>query len=108
MSGGVNQRPDRRGFGRRKTVIRAWILITGRRELPCLVRNLSPGGALLDLAVPSWMPFQFQLKFADDGSVVDCEMRHKGENGIGVLFQQPLTREQVHARRGDPVSRAEE
>lgn len=108
MPGGVKQQQDRRGFGRRKTVILAWILITGRRELPCVVRNLSVGGALLDLHVPSWVPFQFQLKFADDGAVVDCEMRHKGENGIGVLFKQPLTREQVHARRGEPLSRAGE
>jgi hypothetical protein len=77
---------DRRQFGRRTTFLHAWIRIPGRPPLPCIVRNLSVKGALLELDVPDWLPYEFRLRIDASGFDVDCELRHKGKNGCGVMF----------------------
>ena len=48
---------ERRQFGRRQTYLRAWISVPGRPKLPCIVQNLSVGGALLEIKAPTWLPF---------------------------------------------------
>lgn len=89
---------ERRQFGRRQTALHAWIRIPGRPPLACVVRNISVNGALLELDVPEWMPYAFQLVIDSGRFEVDCELRHKGTSACGVMFvheaaeQQPVPR----------------
>jgi len=85
----------RRKFGRRRTHVTAWIFVDGHRRLSCIVRGLTSRGALLELDVPDWLPFAFQLVLDDPEVIFDCETRHSGTFGVGVLFaDQAKTLEQ--------------
>jgi len=77
---------ERRQFGRRTTCIHGWVAIEGRQKLPCLVRNVSEGGALLEFEVPKNMPFMFRLVIDSKGFDAHCEMRHHGPGWMGVQF----------------------
>lgn len=77
---------ERRGFGRRRTHLHAFVHAVGRSPIPCLVRNISDQGALLELEHPGRLPSYFTLKIAADGFSADCEIRHKTEHGAGVFF----------------------
>ena len=77
---------DRRVFGRRAIVRHAWITANQRPRLPCCIRNLSRGGALLELDVPSWLPYTFELAFEQPKIVIACEVAHRGKHGVGVAF----------------------
>ncbi len=78
--------PEQRQFGRRQTNLHAWISVPGRPRLPCTVKNLSVGGALLALETPAWLPFNFQLTIEATRFVTMCEVRHHSSNSIGVRF----------------------
>jgi hypothetical protein len=78
--------PEQRQFGRRQTYMHAWISVQGRPRLPCIVRNISLGGALLELDRPSWLPFNFQLTIDSVKHVTWCEVRHHSANQVGVRF----------------------
>lgn len=86
-------RIERRQFGRRTTSLHAWIRIPGRPQIACHVRNLSVGGALIDLDVPDWLPYRFRLVIEATRFETDCETRHRGERSIGVMFieTKPVT-----------------
>lgn len=88
---------ERRQFGRRTTFLHAWIKIPGRPTMPCIVRNLSVNGALLEFDVPDWMPYSFRLRIEASNFEVDCELRHKGDKGCGVMFVESKT-----ATKGSP------
>lgn len=77
---------DRRQFGRRDTYIRGWLQVNGRPKSACIIRNLSPKGALLEMAVPSWLPFKFELRIEGTGESFTCEVRHVLPSGVGVNF----------------------
>jgi hypothetical protein len=77
---------DRRQFGRRQTSLRAWISVPGRPRLPCLVRNISLGGAFLEINAPTWLPYVFHLTVESTGFDADCEVRHQSATSIGVRF----------------------
>ena len=63
-----------------------WIVVAGRRELPCRIINLTPKGAFLEMQPPAWLPFSFELLRDGDPAAVRCEIRHVMPNGIGVRF----------------------
>ncbi len=77
---------ERRQFGRRQTSLHGWISIAGRPRLPCMVKDLSIGGALLLLEKPSWLPFNFKLIVEATRFVTWCEVRHHRPDAIGVRF----------------------
>ena len=77
---------DRRQFGRRQTNLHGWISVQGRPRLPCVVKDISIGGALLALETPSWLPYNFQLTIDATRFVSWCEVRHCRDNSIGVRF----------------------
>jgi hypothetical protein len=79
---------ERRQFGRRTTAMHGWIVLPGRPKLACLVRNVSEGGALLECAVPKWMPFSFTLEVDCNGFMAECEVRHLKATWIGVRFER--------------------
>jgi hypothetical protein len=77
---------ERRQFGRRQTNVHGWIVLDGKRRLPCIVRNVSEGGALLELDVPKSLPFWFNLVVECKGFEARCEIRHSNETSLGVRF----------------------
>ena len=79
---------DRRQFGRRRTQLHGFIVCVGRAPIPCLVRNISEGGALLEVDRQVRITSYFQLAIEADGFEADCEIRHQTEHGIGVYFRE--------------------
>ena len=92
---------DRRQFGRRETNVLGWIKIDGRPLVSCVVRNLSPKGAFLELAPPAWLPYRFQLLI--EQSEYACEIRHSLNMGVGVHF----CGERLTIISSDPLNRSE-
>lgn len=81
---------DRRQFGRRQTYLHARIHARGRPSLPCIMRDISEGGALLQVDHPQWLPSRFRLKIEADGTEVDCEVVRRTEDAVGVRFLAPV------------------
>lgn len=77
---------ERRQFGRRQTSLHAWISVPGRPKLPCIVADLSLGGALIKLEKPSWLPYNFVLTIEATRFVSWCEVRHQRPDAVGVRF----------------------
>lgn len=80
---------DRRRFGRRTVRQHAWVIVSRRARLPCLVLNLSGSGAFLEFEVPPWLPHSFNLLFEEGTVVRGCEVRHFGKTGVGVTLVEP-------------------
>ena len=93
---------ENRAFGRRATVRHAWIVASQRQRLSCCIRNLSVGGALLELAVPAWLPYNFDIVIEEPKLTVACEVRHRGLHGVGVAFlsnaQELMLLDECHDR----------
>jgi hypothetical protein len=78
---------EKRQFGRRSTQIRGLIMVTGKRSIPCIIRNISMDGALLEFDRRRSVPFYFKLVIEADGFEADCEFKHNKEHGVGVFFR---------------------
>ena len=89
---------ERRVFGRRHSCIHATLFVPGRPPSPCIVRNFSNSGALLELTELVEPPFQVKLRLSTLGSDIDCEVRHARGLRLGVSF--------VGAGVADELSRA--
>ncbi len=81
---------ERRSFGRRRAVWHAWIIPSTLQRLACCVRNVSDGGALLELKVPEWLPATFDLYVDGPNMQLACELTHRGKHGVGVAFRDAL------------------
>lgn len=92
---GPLQPADRREFGRRRGVWHAWITPSSLQRLACCVRNVSEGGALLELAVPDWLPVRFDLLVDGVDIRLECDLRHRGRHGVGVTFCDPTQAQQL-------------
>jgi hypothetical protein len=79
---------DRRKFERRDTNAPATIRF-GREQLDCVVRNISVGGAMLELAKVRQVPDSFQLHESGK-SPRPCRVRWRALKGIGVEFVNRL------------------
>lgn len=89
--GTLPQRAERRQFGRRQTYAHGIISARGRPDIPCIMRDVSDGGALLDVAYPQWLPSRFRLTVELSGFQSDCEIVRRMENSVGVRFLVPIT-----------------
>jgi hypothetical protein len=80
--------PERRQFGRRRTVWHAWVKVAGRDREPCVVRNISEGGALLEFegAVPAAGRLILIIDTLD--FELPCHVRHRSQTGLGVNFDE--------------------
>jgi hypothetical protein len=54
--------------------------------MSCMVRNISPEGAAIDVENPAYVPAQFQLVMASDSSVHQCRIVWIQQRRIGVTF----------------------
>ncbi len=79
---------DRRTFGRRQTDIKASVRV-GYRVIPCIIKDLSEGGALLEFAEQTDLPVRLWLSWPEQKSEIVCEVRHTRRNTAGVQFTRP-------------------
>ena len=59
---------------------------SGGSVLSCVVRNISPAGAAIDVDNPAFVPQRFRLVMAKDSSVRDCRVIWIQKNRIGLAF----------------------
>lgn len=80
----VAQVPPERRHHRRQTVRIASIVVTGGREIPCVVLNRSEGGFLLHVHAPDEIPESFKLVLASENNTYDCEKVWSNGANVGV------------------------
>jgi PilZ domain len=59
---------------------------SGGSVMSCMVRNISPEGAAIDVENPAFVPLRFRLVIARDGSVYECRIAWIQQNRIGLSF----------------------
>lgn len=59
---------------------------SGGSVMSCMVRNISPEGAAIDVDNPAFVPERFRLVIAKDGSVYQCRIAWIQKNRIGLTF----------------------
>ena len=63
---------------------------SGGSVMSCMVRNISPEGAAIDVDNPAFVPRRFRLVMAKDRSVVhECRVAWIQKNRIGLTFIKP-------------------
>ncbi len=62
----------------------------GGSVMRCMVRNISPDGAAIDVDNPAFVPDQFRLVMASDSSTYDCRLIWIREKRIGLAFVKPV------------------
>ena len=79
---------ERRQYVRRRTFKGGRIVFNRHfSAIECIVRNLSEGGACLEVANSIGIPDDFQLSVAADGLNRCCHVAWRGSGRIGVAFQ---------------------
>jgi PilZ domain len=58
----------------------------GGSVMRCVVRNISPEGAAIDVENPAFVPAQFRLVIASDSSTHECRVIWIREKRIGLAF----------------------
>jgi hypothetical protein len=58
----------------------------GGSVMSCIVRNISPEGAAIDIENPAFVPARFRLVMASDSSVRECRVAWIQKNRIGLTF----------------------
>jgi len=58
----------------------------GGSVMSCIVRNISPEGAAIDVENPAFVPPRFRLVMANDRSVRECRIAWIQKNRIGLSF----------------------
>ena len=97
---------DRRQFGRRKTNLHATVRAPGRSSTPCMIRDLSPGGAQIEVAFPGWLPSRFRLTIDSTDFDVECTIVYRTTNYAGLRFADAGVEETVASRsRAEPRRR---
>lgn len=77
---------DRRAFGRRETFMHAIARVPGRPGEPCIVRDYSSGGALLEFPVDFEPTGPFRLSIEAKGVDAVCEVRRRDGRTFGIRF----------------------
>lgn len=57
--------------------------------MSCVVRNISPEGAAIDVENPAFVPSRFRLVLKSDSSVRECRIAWIQKNRIGLSFVDP-------------------
>ena len=59
---------------------------SGGSVMSCVVRNISPEGAAIDIENPAFVPQRFRLVMARDSSVHECQIAWIQHKRIGITF----------------------
>jgi hypothetical protein len=54
--------------------------------MSCVVRNISPEGAAIDIEDPAFVPARFRLVMAKGAVVRDCQIAWLQDKRIGIIF----------------------
>jgi hypothetical protein len=79
--------PERRCHPRTKVFKGAKLILPGRAAVSCIVRDLSTGGAGLQLTSTSDLPAEFDLAFDTGHMVRKCRVAWRTQTNVGVAFQ---------------------
>ena len=84
--------PRKRRYDRISTEQAAVISFEGGgHQIPCVLRDFSPGGVGLSVAPTADIPDQFMLKIADEEKGRACTVRWRAPDALGVSFDvQPV------------------
>lgn len=77
---------EQRQFGRRPSNINAFAVLPGQVLVPCVIVNLSDGGALLSFTDGAAPTQSFRLFVEDTEFKLLCEVRHRNGRIVGVRF----------------------
>jgi hypothetical protein len=79
---------EHRKHPRRRTLKAGRIVFNQRRSvINCTVRNLSDGGACLEVATSVGVPDDFDLIIEPEGSSRSCHVAWRSEHRIGAAFR---------------------
>jgi hypothetical protein len=76
---------ERRKYPRTEINERAFVSSNGS-AMSCVVRNLSPDGAAIEVENAAFVPERFRLVMARDRSVRECRVIWIQSNRIGLTF----------------------
>ena len=77
---------ERRGREVRRTALKSGRIVHKGGSVECKVRNISDGGARLDLGTPQLLPHTFELHVLGM-PVRTCSLRWAKDNLVGVQFE---------------------
>ncbi len=64
------------------------------------MRDVSEGGAQLEVSYPQWLPSRFRLVIEHNGFEAECEIMYRGQDAVGVRFLSPVS---ISAWGGEPI-----
>lgn len=82
---GIKDVEERRKFIRTEIEETAYVS-SGGAVMSCVVRNISPEGAAIEVENPAFVPARFRLVMAKDNSVHECTIAWIRRNRIGLTF----------------------
>ena len=82
---GAEHVEERRKFSRTEIEEPAYIS-SGGSVMSCVLRNISPDGAAIDVENPAFVPARFRLVMANGATVHDCNVAWIQKNRIGLTF----------------------
>lgn len=88
---------ERRKYKRTETNQPAYVS-SGGSVMSCVVRNISPEGAAIDVENPVFVPDRFRLVMANDTSVYECSVVWIQKNRIGLTFVAQPRSDETRAR----------
>ena len=77
---------EKRASYRHRVLKQGTIAFRGGGKIDCVVRNLSPGGARLEVATPFGLHGSFTLVIPTDHFRRNCRAVWNIEKGVGVAF----------------------
>jgi PilZ domain len=77
---------ERRAHARHRVFKGGRLAFDNGGVVDCTVRNISPGGARLDVTNPAGLPAQFTLHIDSDHFIRHCHPVWRYDNQIGVAF----------------------
>jgi hypothetical protein len=84
---------NERRAARRQRVFKAGTIEFGAGGIDCIIRNVSPAGAALDVASPAGIPHEITLNTITSDQHQHCYIVWRKEKRIGVTFagkNQPI------------------
>jgi|SRR5687767_9961308 hypothetical protein len=86
-AGAIGMHDDRRKHQRIRTLKAGKITFNRRLNvIDCIVRNMSEGGACIQIDSPDWLPEKFDLSIPIDGWKRACRLRWKTTDRVGVAY----------------------
>lgn len=92
MNDNLDQRAmsEKRAVPRHRVLKRGTLAFNGGGSLDCMVRNISEGGAQIDIANPIGVPEVFTLVIEADHFMRRCHAVWSRERRIGVAFDERM------------------